>query len=472
MGTLQNSHSAFRELRQAAGLTVVQVATLLGVPEGTVWEWNGGGRPRWRYMPGLSQLFQKDLAEAVRLFWGEIVGDRCRCCGGEKIFPDDPRAIHLYVKRTCVCEGTKIFRSNQHTSACNRCKVPKAPRVPWECGGYRLFGARRPRFTHKAGKVFETLLSRLKYYRTSDDGLNPFINQKEGKGRCSRCSSTLRLIYAKAKNVKRFLMDAAEAIQSMREKDKEAWKESRNYFYDCTGGAKHGGFYPDQVQKIESQLRLKKFIKACHKLSYEDKSGRVVNFHPTASQTLQKKKADKKKKAGPYIPRWKRSTPIHTVSYIKNMLAGQIRRRLFPNEVQELCLLCGEVMFSRGGYNREPPKVHQKPCLSDYQRKYGPHAKLPEPKKRLRGGQVTRKSLQMHWGWAVLRKLQGVSFGEIARIYRPAAPELENLKPQSVQDGIDDIMCYLPTDLEKLPPEFRERVSLVRSLPGPPADSA
>jgi transcriptional regulator with XRE-family HTH domain len=62
METVKNSRSAFRELRQAAGYTVVQVATLLGVPEGTVWEWNGGGRPRWRYMPGLAQLFQKDLA--------------------------------------------------------------------------------------------------------------------------------------------------------------------------------------------------------------------------------------------------------------------------------------------------------------------------------------------------------------------------------------------------------------------------
>jgi hypothetical protein len=446
METVKNSRSAFRELRQAAGYTVVQVATLLGVPEGTVWEWNGGGRPRWRYMPGLAQLFQKDLAEAVRLFWCEIVGDRCGCCGGEKIFPDDPRAIHLYVKRTCVCERTKIFRSNQHTIACNRCKVPKAPRVTVKCVGHKPYGARRPRFSHEPNKVFEILRSRLQYYPTSDDGLNAFVNEKEGTRRCGRCSSAIRLIYAREKlgpqrSVRRFLGDAAKAFVN-------SSKERKEYFH------KVAEFHPHEaVPKIESLSRLEKFIKACHRLSYEDESGRVVNFHPTALQKRQKKKAGKKKKAGQCIPRWKRPTPIRTVSYIKNMLAGQIRRRLLPNEVQGLCLLCEKLMLSRGGYNRKPPRVHRK-CLLEYQGKRGPHAKLPEAKKR-RGGQVRRKSLKMHYAWAMRCKLGEDSLAEIGHDY-------DDIKAPSVEDGIEGIMGHLPTDLETLPLEFRERVFLLR----------
>ena len=117
-----SSLSSFRKLRLEADFLPSEIAKTLNVPVSTVKFWDQRGyRPQWRYMPGLAQLFRIETPELVKLIWREIVGDHCDCCGGEKIFPDRPRAIHLPVKRTCRCGASRIYRSNQDRRGCNRC---------------------------------------------------------------------------------------------------------------------------------------------------------------------------------------------------------------------------------------------------------------------------------------------------------------------------------------------------------------
>jgi hypothetical protein len=178
----RHSHSAFHELRLAAGFGVTQLANVLAVPISSLKFWDYRGvRPQWRYMPALAQFFGIDLAEAVKLIWKETVGDRCECCGGEKIFPYKPRAIHLHVKRICRCGASRIYRSNQHSKGCNRCGGKTVPRVKAHCIGYRRYGART--FANGCRREIEIRRTELKYYRQNDDeNQRSFFNEAEARG--------------------------------------------------------------------------------------------------------------------------------------------------------------------------------------------------------------------------------------------------------------------------------------------------
>lgn len=100
-----------REFRLDAGLTLHQLAMDLDVHWDSVWSWEAGSqRPDAGHLRALVQRFNNriDLAVAVRLFWHENIGDPCPCgCGGEKIFPNNDRAKHLYIKLPCQICGTR-----------------------------------------------------------------------------------------------------------------------------------------------------------------------------------------------------------------------------------------------------------------------------------------------------------------------------------------------------------------------------
>jgi len=165
------SPSRFREARERRRFTLAQIAAALGVSLQWPRGWDRGNRPSARFMPGLAKFFEIDLAEAVKLFWNEILDSLCPCCGGEKFFPDNDRAIHLYTKRTCKggCGDVKIYRhSCKHRAFCNSCGnfQRRGPRVPLKCGGYKLWRARRPRFACHGKSESTKRRAYLKYSAT------------------------------------------------------------------------------------------------------------------------------------------------------------------------------------------------------------------------------------------------------------------------------------------------------------------
>ena len=100
----------------AAGLGRTAIAKPLKIWPETVGQWDRGKRPAWRYMPALSKLLGIELNEAVRMMWGEIVGDSCPCqCGGEKVFPDYDGALHLSI-RLPLCKMRRRAPAVSHSA--------------------------------------------------------------------------------------------------------------------------------------------------------------------------------------------------------------------------------------------------------------------------------------------------------------------------------------------------------------------
>lgn len=425
MDILQNSHSAFRELRLAAGCGVTQLANLLGVPISSLkfWEYRGV-RPQWRYMPALAQFFGIDLAEALKLIWKETVGDRCDCCGGEKIFPDKPRAIHLHVKRTCHCGTSRIYRSNQHSKGCNRCGGKTVPRVKVPCIGYCRYSART--FANSCRREIEIRRTELKYYRQNDDeNQRSFFNEAEGRGRCGRCASAFRMTQILETQVRRFLRDASRAF--VRESSSRR-TEPKQRFYETAG------FYPHEpLPDIKSLKRLRELLKACHKLTYRGKSGQNIAFHPTSFL-----RGTKRPHAGDSRPR--------SVRYLKSMLAGFAKRQL-PKNVHGLCLLCDKISAA---------KVHRR-CFLSWQRQHGPHAGLSELASQSRRGTPSKRgSLQLSWTWTIRHKLGGEPLAEIAR-----DAKLKVTK-QAVKKRIDFVVNHLPEPKLIDHKWLRKQVRLIR----------
>ena len=106
--------SPFRDLRLAAGYKSTPIAKALGVSLGTVWCWDQGDRPRWRYMPELAQFFGVDLAEIVDRLWGERIGDPCQCgCSGKKASPKQQKAYNLAIELPCtVCGKIRSYQTS------------------------------------------------------------------------------------------------------------------------------------------------------------------------------------------------------------------------------------------------------------------------------------------------------------------------------------------------------------------------
>jgi hypothetical protein len=176
----------------------------------------------------------------------------------------------------------------------------------------------------------------------------------------------------------------------------------------------------------------------CHKLHYEDESGRVIAFHPSEFE-----RGVKKRHSGDPRPR--------SIRYLKSMLAGQCRRRGLPRYVRGLCLICNKLVFSSAG---NPPRVHA-PCLYDYQRLNGVHTALPAaPLNKRPGVRPTLENLQRHWAWAIRHRLGGDSLNDIGKEFCIAK--------RSVADAIDMIMEHLPAP-EQVARQYRQRIALIQS---------
>lgn len=407
----QKNPTAFSELRSSAGILPTQIALNLGVPIATVTAWDHHGcRPQWRFIPLLARTFGIDLAQAVTSLWNETPGDRCPCgCTGEKIYPTTERSIHLYIKHICKCGRSRVFKSNQHTKGCSRCRLGDKllPWVKLSCVGYRVYGARLPRFSKGCPRSVMVRQGRSRYQRrTTDEGFQfPFMNEVLKKYRCGRCASSFRLLQNLDARVREFLRKA---------------KPREN---------------PPKIVSLKQLIELQK---ACYKLSYTDRHGQAVSFHPTARQ-----RGVKNPHHGDSRPR--------SQAFIKSMLAGFARRRL-PKNIHGICLICDKILLSQGGYKNRIPKVHRS-CLLEYQLAHGPHSSPTAlASKRRPGAPVELENLRKYYAMTIRHQLGGEPLASVGDDYK--------VSKQAVAKGIRFILGHLPAP-DQVGKQFKRRISML-----------
>lgn len=152
---LRNSRSWFCRTRRSNGFrTVAGLAQKLGVPKGTVHQWECGSahrppsyRPPWKHILNLRDALGVELKELVKRLWGEKVGDPCPCgCGGRKTFPTSQTTHKLLIKLPCAKCGTeRIYpqgKRDRHRKLCLTCGK-SVERIEFTCVGYQDHNATR-----------------------------------------------------------------------------------------------------------------------------------------------------------------------------------------------------------------------------------------------------------------------------------------------------------------------------------------
>src|SRR5262249_30448050 len=128
MDPVQNSPTKFREQREGAGYSQQQVADAIGVWRSTVQDWERGRAPSLGEVRRLAQFFNTDLDDVTQIMWRERPEDPDPCPDrrGVKIYPDNEKARHLYVKSQCEnCGKTMIthrWKGETHSEFCRECR--------------------------------------------------------------------------------------------------------------------------------------------------------------------------------------------------------------------------------------------------------------------------------------------------------------------------------------------------------------
>jgi hypothetical protein len=419
--------SAFRDLRLAAGFELAQIAKAANVNRGTVWRWDCGDRPRWKFMPQLAEFFGIELVEAVKQLWGETIGDPCPCgCSGRKSAPANTNAFVLSVDVPCISCGKlrKYHRSHEHFHKrilCNRCTAAKRKlkRISFKCEGDSFHLSHRG--ATNCPREIKILRSRIKHWgrcihcagrrpckcgkneiRTIDDGQHPFLNEAEGKFRCQRCWHAGQIFKAVESDLRNF------------------WRRVRPHA---------------PLPNIRRIPQLRAFQKRCYRLARAQNFGRSEKSFAYNPALLNSKRT------------YKPGPRERNVNHIMGSLAWRAKTSPYAY-VKGLCLICDKLIFS---YRKTRiPKTHLK-CLQSYQRKHH-QSKITLVKPRKRGGQLTTEGLAKHWSWA-MRYYAGESPSEIGG----------GITSQSVHEAVQEILKYRPAP-DLVLPEFRNRLSLLNEI--------
>ena len=209
-GKVQNPESWFYNARLRAGFpNAALLAQRLGVPKGTVYQWERGSaapspsfRPPARLMPQIADALKVPLPEAIEALWKEKVGDPCPCgCGGKKVFPDPdqfPGARALVIELPCAnakCGRKRIYKrwkKSRHRKLCSTCATA-VERIEFTCVGYQdhnatLHARTCPR-TMRLRPCDANARQLLK-----DNGLESRFDVSAKTYQCNRCASTERLL--------------------------------------------------------------------------------------------------------------------------------------------------------------------------------------------------------------------------------------------------------------------------------------
>jgi DNA-binding XRE family transcriptional regulator len=424
--SVDRSHSAFRELRQAVGLKQSHVARVLGVSRETVAQWDAGGRPgQWRYIPELAKLLGWAMEEATRFFWHENLGDPCPCgCGGKKVIPqpitskrarqiDYNKATHLYIALRCEkCPTVRIYDQEQgHFPLCRRCSyVSRGFSAPNKlpCIGSNPHPTTVPldRRPHADGCPREEWVSRKR------------IKSKTKPGhRSEECRRVVNRVRQRETLVREFLNDAEEPFLSS--------PESRKYFEEVTGFAPH-----QRVRRIRSLDQLTKREKACNKLSDEaQRRGfklRVFNpnrFQPGHKTVVRRRRenSDSQRK-GMFLHYAKREVTLIKPNTEEKLQRGE-HMKIAGSEVKGICRFCRE------------PMVSTKRGVEDHLACYLNRGKvIPPETKRGRPKGSSPGNMRKHYNW-MMRRAAGQTLGDIAEKFHVERP--------TVVEGIDDIKSRL-----------------------------
>jgi len=126
-----------------------------GIPKATFYPWlRDEARPSWLALQKIMNVYRHhgiSPLEAVKRFWGEVVGDPCPCgCTGKKVLPDDPRARTLAIELSCAqCGVIRQYRyqkkTDRHSRLCAVCSRSneRVERIEFTCAGYRDHGVIR-----------------------------------------------------------------------------------------------------------------------------------------------------------------------------------------------------------------------------------------------------------------------------------------------------------------------------------------
>lgn len=417
-GKVQNPDSWFYKARLRAGFrNAASLAERLGVPKGTVYQWERGSadpgpsyRPPWRIMPQLAAILNATLPELVEALWRETIGDPCPCgCGGRKALPDSTTAHKLVVKLPCAECGKERFypqgKRDRHRKFCGEHHVQ---RIAFTCIGYQDHDA-----TRHALKCRGTI-----YLRPSDVNARLRLKERFPNSRfsldtpsyqCNRCGSTERLIAAQG-----------EMLREIETKE--------------TGSKK------SQVKTRKREDRLELFQKHRHRLKLrrgftreEQERGRQRH----ADNAAMGRRYPKKTKAN-LIRRWS------GLNLPKEVRFGQ-------------CIVCDKLVMTFSDVAKFHRRCHQEWEGTEKGRHFqslkvrGEKVSLPAGKSGP-GRRVTEESLKRSYSWAVEYYLGEKSLRDIAK---------ENgVHFTSVRERIDFIIEKLP-DPELSGSRFRRAIQLL-----------
>jgi DNA-binding XRE family transcriptional regulator len=380
-GKVQNPDLWFYNARLRAGFRNADLlAQQLGVPKGTVYQWERGSaaprpsfRPPWRLMPQMADALAVPLPDLVEALWREKAGDPCPCgCAGTKVFPENPAARTLAIELPCAKCGTKRihkrWKQGRHRRLCPTCAT-SVERIEFTCVGYQdhdahLHARTCPR-TMQLRPSDVNARQRLK-----DNGLKSLFDVSAKTYQCNSCAGAGRLLAAKERELREVLAKK---------------------------------FPHTNVPKIRSREQRIKLLRD-HPVEISP------NFKPTReAQERGRQNFARNAAAGKTWP--------------KMTKANLIRRwsgKALPKRIRfGLCIVCEKIAMT---YGPEEPHFHWV-CHQNWQttpegksfqslKVQGLEASLP-PRKAQRP--VTEESLKRSYSYAVKHYLAGKSYREVAK---------------------------------------------------------
>jgi DNA-binding XRE family transcriptional regulator len=426
-GKVQNPESWFYNARLRAGFpNAALLAQRLGVPKGTVYQWERGSaapspsfRPPARLMPQIADALKVPLPEAIEALWKEKVGDPCPCgCGGKKVFPDPdqfPGARALVIELPCAnakCGRKRIYKrwkKSRHRKLCSTCATA-VERIEFTCVGYQdhnatLHARTCPR-TMRLRPCDANARQLLK-----DNGLESRFDVSAKTYQCNRCASTERLLANKERELR-------------------------------TLAKKFPHIDVPRIRRREQRIKL---LRDHH-----------VEMSPNFKPTREAQKLGHRNFAqmGAEGKTWPKMTKANLI------------RRWWRDELPKrirfgICIVCKKIAIT---YSPREPRFHwachqqweSTPEGKNFQslRVRGQEARLPPPK---RGRPVTEDSLKEAYSWAIRYYFRDISFDEIAG--------QNNLSPKAVELKVKSIIERLPAP-DLVSARFRKPIELLLDASG------
>jgi hypothetical protein len=408
-GKTQNPDSWFYNARLRAGFpNAALLAQRLGVPKGTVYQWERGSadprpsfRPPARLMPQIADALKVPLPDLLEALWREKDDDPCLCgCGGKTSFSDTrPEARTLAIKIPCAnakCGVPRIrkrWKKDRHRKLCPTCATA-VERIEFTCVGYQ---------DHDATLHARTC-PRTMQLRPSDVSSRQWIKKRFPDSRfdvytktyqCNSCAGAERLI---------------------------AWTEEEL-------NKARAKKYPDLNTKILGKIRTREKRLELRRAHHSDVS---PNFK--ATREAQERGRKNFAQMGAEGKTWPKMTK-----------ANLIRRwsgKALPKRIRfGLCIVCEKIAMT---YGPEEPRFHSA-CHQKWQtspegktfqslRVRGLDANLPPPPP---GRPVTEENLKRSYSWAIQHYLAEKSYREIS--------QQNGLSHPSVIERVESLIAQLPT---------------------------